>query len=201
MQGGAAAALGFAVATLICWLELVTSKYARTVFLVARSAWLYAYCLIYGAIAAALVLLLPLVGDQAQLDGLGMANPWARALAIGIAVKAFLHIRLFTVTTGPERSFPVGLESLVQLFEPWMLRSIDLDHFAESRRFLKERAAKHPNHAAVLAAALGAIPNTFSSGEQAAMRADLGKEMAPEGVLGVYLSYCGRRALDSVFPP
>src|SRR5262249_36951986 len=45
-------------------------------------------------------------------------------------------------TTGPGQSFPVGLESFVQLFEPWMLRELELDHYDKERAFIQPRAAR-----------------------------------------------------------
>lgn len=194
------ALLAFAIAGLICFLELVTSKYPRTTFLVLKCKALYAYCLIYAALAALIVQLLPVLGGQLQIEGLGAGNRWVEAVMVGVATKAFLHIRLFSVTTAPGRTFPVGFESLIALVEPWLLQTIDLHHFAEARSFLRDRVARHPDHARVLEAALAGIPPTFNPADKAAIRTDLAAAAGAEGVLGVYLSYCGRKALDSVFP-
>ena len=43
--------LAFGIATVIALLELITSKYPRTFFLLKRSRALYTYALIYGVIA------------------------------------------------------------------------------------------------------------------------------------------------------
>jgi hypothetical protein len=48
--------LDFCIATLIAWLELVTSKFPRTFFLLKKSLALYAYTFIYGLIGFGLTL-------------------------------------------------------------------------------------------------------------------------------------------------
>lgn len=80
--------------------ELVTSKYARTYFLVMRSQWIYVYALIYALIAFGVMLLVDTLTENGliKLEGLGLSNIWVRAIVVGVSVKAFLHIRLFNVT-------------------------------------------------------------------------------------------------------
>jgi hypothetical protein len=119
-------ALTFAVATVVTAIELITTKYPRTPEFITKSRWFYAYILVYGTLGAAALALLPLVGSEITMTGVGLENPWVKALLVGFSVKAVLHIRIVTVSTGPNQSFPVGLETLVQLFEPWMLTASTL---------------------------------------------------------------------------
>src|SRR5215471_706233 len=123
------AGLAFVVALVVTGLELITTDYPMTPNFVLKSIWYYLYVVIYGAIAAVVILILPLITDQATVSSVGLANPWIKAAVVGFTIKAFLHVRLFTVSTGPGSSFPVGIETIVQLFEPWMLRSLELDHW------------------------------------------------------------------------
>src|SRR6185312_2516890 len=134
--------LAFAVSALVTAIELITSRYPRTARFALSSIWFYVYFLIYGCLAAARLALLPLLGDQASVGGIGASNPWISAALVGFSVKAILHIRIFAVSTGPGQSFPVGLESFVQLFEPWLLRTIELDHFYAQSKFIAPRAGK-----------------------------------------------------------
>ncbi len=122
-------AVAFIIASLVTALELVTSKYPRTARFCFKSPWFYGYVLIYGILAAGFLALLPLLGSLVTIEGVGLSNPWVKAVFVGLSVKAFLHIRIFSVSTGPGQSFPFGLESFVQLFEPWMLRTLELDHY------------------------------------------------------------------------
>jgi hypothetical protein len=149
--------LAFAVALLVTGLELITTQYPRSPAFVLKSLWFYVYVIIYGVIAGAVVLIFPLISDQVTMSGLGLANPWTKAIFVGFSIKAFLHIRLFTVSTGPGSSFPVGIETAVQLFEPWMLRNLELDHWNKLQEFAAPRAAKLPTLASARARALGPV--------------------------------------------
>jgi hypothetical protein len=192
--------VAFAVAFAITLLELVTSKYPRTIFLLAGSISLYAYGVVYGLIAAGIDAMLPVISDQATVSGVAISNPWVRAIAIGLSVKAFLHIRFFDVTTGPGKSFPVGVESFVQLFEPWLLRSIDLDHFLATRRLVQSRAAAYADVATARSRALANIPSSFDASERAAFENDLDNATTIERVMETYLTVLGRKIFSSVYP-
>jgi hypothetical protein len=190
--------LTMAVATSVTALELITSKYPRTFEFVFKSAWFYVYVLIYGVLGGISFALLPLLGDQVTTTSV-IANPWIQAALVGFSIKAFLHIRIFTVSTGPGQSFPVGLESFVQLFEPWMLRSIDLDHYHEQRAFISPRAANLTDVAA-RTMATNNVPPSLTPQETAALKSDLQQAMTSDQVIGVYLKYFGLRLTRTTFP-
>ncbi|SRR5260221_1993789 len=192
--------LAFAAAAFVTAVELITTKYPRTPEFVTKSRWFYAYVLIYGALGAAALALLPLVGSEVTMAGVGLENPWVKALLVGFSVKAVLHIRIFTVSTGPNQSFPVGLETFVQLFEPWMLTSLDLDHFSAQQAFIKPRAAKQGSLAAAKKAALSNIPSGFSAAVKTALIADINGCMTTQEVISAYLKYVGIKLTGSTFP-
>lgn len=194
-------AVTFAVATVVTAVELLTSKYARTVRFAVKSAWFYAYILIYGLLGAIALALLPLVGDQVTTEGIAINNPWIKAAVIGFSIKALLHIRIFAVSTGPGQSFPVGLESFVQLFEPWMLRSLELDHYSEQRDFIAPRAAKFANVADARTQSKNNPPPGLSGAEKAVFEADIDQAATAEQVIAGYLKYSGVRLTKTTFPP
>jgi hypothetical protein len=167
--------LSATIAVVVTALELITTKYPRTSVFVFHSGWFYVYILIYGAIAAVAYLLLPLVGAPVNMTGSGFANPWIQAAIAGFSVKALLHIRIFNVSTGPEKDFPVGLETIVLLFEPWLLRSVELDVFGELMGFVTPRAARCATVDAARQQAVSNIPNMFSPAEKAALTADIAR--------------------------
>jgi len=138
--------LAFAIATFLAFLELVTSKYPRTAFLLRKSSALYGYVLVYGLIAFGVTLGIGslIKAEIIKLSGIGLSNPWAQAVAVGVSFKALLHIRLFSVSVGSE-TFPIGVETLVQLFEPYLLRTIDLDCFNAMEAYIAPRAAARQN--------------------------------------------------------
>lgn len=167
--------LALAIAFLIASLELITSKYPRTFFLLRGSWALYSYAAIYGLIGFGITLAIDSVTRHGAitLEGPGVANPWVQAVVIGVSTKAFLHIRLFSVSTGRD-SFPVGMETLVQIFEPWLLRTIELAHFNALRGFLESRAARYPDLDDMKRRIKSNVPKSFSQQERTAFEAERG---------------------------
>lgn len=194
--------LAFAIAALVGGTELVTSKYPRTAFvLTPRKCWaLYAYCAIYGIIAFIVTLLLGSLvkSGTVQLSGVGLNSPWAQAVAVGLTVKAFLHIRLFSATVGSQ-TVPIGVETIVQLFEPWLLRTIDLDEFNGVREFLDAYAKRHNDLDEVRKRIKANIPTHLSSEERAALVADI--DAAPDVIVAMerYLKLLGPNSFRRVF--
>jgi hypothetical protein len=212
--------LAFAVAAFVTAAELLTSQYPRTARFALQSVYFYAYVIIYGVLGAVGLALLPLVSDQVTIEGAGANNPWTKAALIGFSVKAILHIRVFSVATGPGQSFPVGLESFVQIFEPWLLRQLELDHFDRQSAFIGPRAARltaaaaaaapGADAAATAAAAAAAArtaakndpPPGFPAGSpmRAAFEADIDQAANARQVIAAYLKYCGIKLTQRTFP-
>ena len=193
-------AVTFAIASLVTALELVTSKYPRTARFCIKSPWFYVYFAIYGVLGAGALALLPLVGSQVTIEGVGLTNPWVKAAFVGLSIKAFLHIRIFSVSTGPGESFPFGLKSFVQLFEPWMLRTIELDHYSAQSDFISPRAAKCATLAAAQASAKANAPPALSTAEKAAFDADIDQAASPAQAIAAYLKYSGIKLTERTFP-
>lgn len=188
--------LAAVVAFVVVLTELLTSKYPRTIFLVSRCSHLYWYGLIYAVIAAGICWLIP----NLPVAGVNTSNMWIRALVVGVAVKAFLHIRLFSVSVGPGKTVPVGIETVVQLFEPWLLTEIDLCQFNNEGAFLGPREAKYPVIADTRSTALNGIPGVFADDLKAAMRTDLANALTVRAILSAFLKYVGRRTFEQTFP-
>ena len=193
--------LAFAIGAFIAVLELLTSKYPRTFFLLNKCAALYGYAAIYGLIAFGVMLGLDyLIAEKTvTLQGFGLSNPWWRAVAVGLSVKAFLHLRIFSVGVGGQ-SFPIGTETLVQLFEPWLLRTMELYHFNEGRNFIASRAAKYPDINLVKTKIKANVPATFSAADKAAFIADIDKAPSVDDAMELFINFLGTRTFDRVFP-
>jgi hypothetical protein len=136
-----------------------------------------------------------------KADGLGLSQPWIRALEIGIAVKALLHIRLFTVTTGSQ-TFPVGLESFVQIFEPWLLDHVAQDEFNNVSTYISEKRQKHAAQSdeAIKAILKNNIRTSLPAAEKAAIAIDIDQARNGEEAMTVYLSRFGKKSLCRLFP-
>ena len=129
------------LASVITLIELVTSKYPRTCHFLFKKSWkLYTYSIIYGGIAFFFMLLLD--SGLIKLEGLGISNIWIQAILVGISTKAFLHIRLFSATIGSQ-SFPIGMETILLVFEPWLLEEIKLEEFNAVKEFVSNAETKY----------------------------------------------------------
>ena len=172
----APAILSFGVASFISVSELITRSYPRTYFLLRRCGSLYLYAAVYGAAAFAATLLLDsLVASKAiKMEGFGLASPWVRAFYLGMTIKAILNINFFNVTVGTQ-SMPVGPSTLVQLYEPIILRNITFREFTEVRRYVTPAANRHPNVAAVKQQIKDNVPATLPANERGAFENDIDK--------------------------
>lgn len=198
-----ASLIALLAASLFSLLELVTSEYPRTYgFLLRASIKPYAYASIYGAIAFVVAASLGYLVQQRAVTvaGLGLSNAWIRALVVGLTIKAFMHVRLFTVGVRGSGQFPVGIETIVQLFEPWLLRGIQIDHFNAVRRYIAPRAAKYANLTDAKDIIRNNLPASFSEVELSAFRADIDKAPSVQEAMTLYLDFLGAGSFDRVFP-
>jgi hypothetical protein len=193
--------LAFVLAAVLATLELITSRYPRTAYLLRRCWALYVYALVYGLIAAGVTLFWGTLSaaTTVQAQGIDFSNPWVRAAAVGIAVKAFLHIRFFTVGSGSD-AFPVGIETIVQLFEPWLLDTIDLFHFQALVQYIGPRTAKYNNLQNVRTAIQQNTPKSQSTSGRAFL-SDVQQSSTVAEAMRFYLTFVGTRLFDSTFPP
>lgn len=195
------ALLATGVAVVVTGMELITDKYPRTFPFVCRCKSFYAYVFIYGIIAALVMLFVDyLVATKAiTLEGPMIGNIWAQAVAIGVAIKAFLHIRLVTVSVGTQ-SIPIGVETVVLLFEPWLLRDIELCHFDSVRQFIDPKVARHSDLVTVKQKVLANVPKSFSTAEKVSFKDDIANATTVVEVMEMFLSFVGSRTFDRVFP-
>ncbi len=187
--------LAFVIAAFIVLVELIASKYPRTFFLVKKSKALYAYAFIYGAIS----LLVMRVGDQLGIKIEGLTGSWWQPIVIGVSIKAFLHLRLFTVTIGTQ-SYPVGVESFVQLFEPWLLRTIDLEHDNAIRVFIKDRAERYRNLDQVKETIKTYLPNFLPQKDKETFLGDLESKSTVHSAMASCLVTFGKAWFNLTFP-
>ncbi len=194
---------GFVVAGILAWVELVTSRYPRTFTFIRTSPALYSYCFIYGIIGFAVLFGFDALVSAGVLkaEGLGLSNPWIRAFEIGVAVKALLHIRLFTVTAGSQ-PFPVGIESLVQLFEPWLLDRVEQDEFNEKSSYIEQKRHEYPEVTVkqFKVRLSAATRPSLSQKERSAIAIDIANALTADEAMTIYLDRFGRRTLDRLYP-
>jgi len=196
------ALLAFLIATAAAASELITTKYPRTYFLLARSAALYSYSVIYGLIAFGIMWAVDTLTAHKliTLSGLGVESRWTQAVAIGLSCKAILHINLFSVGSA-SRPSPVGLETLVQIFEPELLRRILLKEFDAVRAYIGPRTSKYANLQDVKTQIKTNIPRTLPKEERAAFQNDIDTSTTIADAMEAFLRFVGRATFSRVFPP
>jgi hypothetical protein len=184
-------------------LDLLTSRYPRQAsFLWMRSRSLYVYCLTYGVIAGAATALYPKLADAHILviKGLGFGIPWVRALYIGLSGKALLHIRLATTNTDAPHPLPIGMETLVQPFEPALLRNMDVQADHEIRVYLQSRVEKYTDLHQVKTKIIENIPESLPDVERGAFEMDIRKRKNVYDCLAGCLKFLGKQSFERIFP-
>lgn len=191
-------ALALVLAFGISYWELVTSKYPRTVFLVRRCGYLYAYSGIYGFIAVAVMIayeaIVPHTGPHSFIGG----NLWIRAIIVRLFTKSFLHFRLFTVPGHPEPT-PIGFETITLMFVPYLLREIELSHDRQEMLFATHRVGNRTLEE-VLIAINNNLPDSMAKRDRQGFVASLKKAKTPVRAARLYLRLVGRGHFEMVFP-
>lgn len=195
--------LAFFVAYLFTILELITSEYPRTYSFIIKKISLHSYGIIYGLFALIIVLILDTLTQSGSITikGLGLSNIWWKAIIVGISTKGFLKIKLFTVNVG-SNPFPIGIDSLVQIFEPWLLETIRLNEYNEVRKFLEDKVNQYRNLNIddVKKKMVNNIPRTLKAKDKKVFKLDLSEMEEIIEAMELYLSAFGRETLERVFP-
>lgn len=210
------AALAFAIAASITWIELVTSKYPRTIRLFWKRWPLWLYAVIYGLISFAFtlayeplarsrVIRIEVAGSSTAVEPATYDPSWPIAVMIGLSVRALLHIRLFSVATaGTKDTFPLGTETIVQVFEPWLLDTIALDDYNAVSAYVSRKADKHRNLDAVKKEIRDSLPGNRSQilpdAVRAALLIDIEEASTVQQALESYLRAFGVAAVEQRFP-
>ncbi|MEM9275166.1 MAG: hypothetical protein AAGA80_19715 [Cyanobacteria bacterium P01_F01_bin.143] len=164
---------------------------------------LHIYGMIYGVFAFIIVLFLDslITSGSIKIEGLGLSNIWWKAILIGISTKGFMKIKLWTANIGSS-SFPIGIDSIVQLFEPWLLETIKLSHFNEVRSFLQDTINRHSNLSIddIKNKMERNIPSTLKDKDKKVFKLDLIEAQEPIDAMELYLGTFGRESLERVFP-
>lgn len=110
-----------------------------------------------------------------------------------------MQLNIFTVTSGSS-SFPIGFQTIVQLFEPYLLRLILLDEFNSVRNYVTPVANKYTSLDTVKAMIKQNIPPSLSAQERAAFENEIDKEVQVLGAMERFLRFLGRGTFGRVFP-
>jgi len=190
--------IGFVI-TLV---ELSTSTYPRTCnLLLKESLKPYIYSLIYGAISS-MVMLYVMYTSNIEIIKFGeveVSNIWIYSMLVGLTTKALLHVRICSVPFGSV-SIPIGTEMIVQLFEPWLLKEIELDEFNATRKHVDKSKNDSTNLNDVKQKITDNLPTSISKIDKIAFLLDLDEQQTVSESMDIYLRNFGRKNFDRVFP-
>jgi hypothetical protein len=192
----------FIIAVIACSSELLSTKYPQTfTFLLDKSRTLYFYAALYGICAVLFFIALNSAGNNGtlRLSDWGLDSSWKIAFFSGLSIRAFLHIRLFSVIISSQ-PIPLGTETLAYIFEPSLLRQIDIDEFDAIRSFIEPSVISHPDLAQVKSIIKDNIPSRLSEGEKSAFIADVEKSMSVPSAMELFVRSFGKRSFKRVFP-
>jgi hypothetical protein len=191
--------LTFFCGYLINLLEVCTSKYPTTYgFLISKSLQLHIYCIIYGLISLISLLVISLLfhPDPSASDQL-IYNPYIQALLIGASAKAIFHINIFCMEMGTTH-VPVGLETLCCLFEPHLLRQIDLEEYNSLRAYIETKSSIFSDVNTVKKRIRDNLPNSDGFNKDVFL-VDLKKRKTKEDAMELYFRNFGKKNFNRVF--
>ena len=195
--------VAFFIAYFFTVLELITSEYPRTYSFIFKKASLHGYGVIYGLFAFIIVIVLDSLqkSGSIKIEGLGLSNIWWKAILIGLSTKGFLKIKLFTVNVGTN-PFPIGIDSIVQIFEPWLLETIRLNEYNEVRKYLEKKVNQYGNlNIEDLKKKMKSnIPRTLKDKDKKVFKLDLSEAAESIDAMELYLASFGKESLERVFP-
>lgn len=194
------ALLAGGVASVITLVELITSKYPHTYPWLWRCWPLWLYVAIYGVIAFGLMFGVDYLisSRQITLQGLLIDSPWVQAIAIGITTKALMQITFFNV--GGLNPTPIGIASITQIFEPWLLERLQITVWIAVRESVQPHSRKFPDVQKVVEMIENKVPPSWSKEKSATVLAEMKALATSEEVMYLLVNYSGREMLQHVFP-
>jgi hypothetical protein len=190
--------VAFGVAWIVVIVELLSSEYPRTYFALTKSKSLALYAAFYGLLAVIALFLFATVVDIRLANGVALMSPWVTAAICGASIKSVLQLNIATIRIGSER-IPIGLKTLVQLFEPPLLRSIAFQEFLGVRALVSKFVTADRVIGEVKRAATDGIPPSLPKAEREGFSADVELSTSVERVMTLYLRFAGREAFTRVF--
>jgi hypothetical protein len=190
--------IGFAI-TLV---ELLTLTYPRTCNLLLKESWKpYIYSLMYGAISFIFMLYVAFISN-AEIIKFGeveVSNIWIYSVIVGLTTKALLHVRICSVPFG-SASIPLGTEMIVLLFEPWLLKEIELDEFNATRKHVDKSKNNSTDLDDVKQKITNNLPTGISKIDKTAFLLDLDEQQTVSESMELYLRNFGIKNFGRVFP-
>lgn len=138
--------IAFVFGALFSVFDVLSIKYRKISTFIYNSISLYAYAVCFGVFGTLIFGLLRngLLGSEVFFTGMG-ENIYIQAAFVGIFTKAFFDIKIFSFSTGQDKTFPVGIKTISHFIEEPLLSKMEVDWFKNYSRFIKVVEGKYQN--------------------------------------------------------
>jgi|SRR5579884_3822181 len=124
------ALLALFIASCSIIIDRITTKHLHTHFIIMKCPQLYFYALIYGAGAFTITFFLP-------YNKLSLSNAWIEALIVGVTIRAFLNITLFSVPIpNTKETVSLGIQAAIRPIENLILTTMNEAYDIQLMSFL-----------------------------------------------------------------
>lgn len=127
-------------------LDVISIKYRKISAFIYKSYFLYLYAICFGTFGVLILSLIRsgLLGSEIVFSDFGN-DTIIQAACVGIFTKAFFDIKIFSFSTGPDKTFPVGIKTLSHFVEEPLLSRMEIDWFKNYSRFIQSVEQKYQN--------------------------------------------------------
>ncbi len=173
-----------------------------------RSLALWVLGAIYGIFAVVFLYLLSEYFIRIEINSTVFRRPigdealfWVYVIFCGISIKSLLNISFYNVRMDG-KSFPIGLATLVRIFEPQLKKSIETDHYIAFDTFLTHAEAKtvHLSLMDIHNVIRNQILTRFEASEVSAFLLDLASRRTVRESYIFYLRAYGKKMFCHTFP-
>ncbi|HAC16394.1 MAG TPA: hypothetical protein DCE78_10695 [Bacteroidetes bacterium] len=125
-------------------------------------------------------------------------DPLIQAIVVGTSAKAIFHINIFSARIG-SMHVPIGLETLCCLFEPYLLRQVELEEYCSIRTYIEEKSRAFNDVGDVKGLIRKNIPNSSVESDKDVFLVDLKKRKTKEDSMELYFRKFGKKNFDRLF--
>ncbi len=201
-----ACALAFVLALYISITEFFNTNSAIVFAFAKRSVWLWLYGSVYGLVAVLFLLLIYHRFIKADIGTIALAGlqptskVWFYAAVIGISTRSLLNISFYNIAVDG-KTFPLGLATFVQTFEPRLTKLIDEDYFISFDVFLQRAvmANKHLMLVEVHEIMRERLSSRLTRSEVSSFLLQLADTKSVREAFSLYISTFGKRIFCHTF--
>ncbi|MEO0804413.1 MAG: hypothetical protein AAFY57_19395 [Cyanobacteria bacterium J06642_2] len=194
--------LAFVFAYLVTLFELITVEYPRTYSLVVKRWPIHAYAGWYGVLGAILFVIFDRLSaaNLVSVSGMQLAPLWVRAIVIGIISKGIMGIKFVTFAQ-KNGSFPFGLETIANIFAPFLAAEIADLEFNDLRSLVDAKLSQKQLSLEDIREILKSnIPPKAEETAKKSFKVELQEETHPNELCVSYISLFGVRSFNRIFP-